>query len=240
MTAAYPPTVLVVDDEPGLRALLQQYLSGRGLAVRTAADGSEMRAQLRQGRIDAVLLDVNLPGESGLALLDWLRASGDDRPVILLTSRHELADRVGGVRAGADDYVVKPFEPRELLARLRAVLRRVPRRVSPPPASSPPLLLGQCWFNPAASRLTGADGGEVALTAGEAELLRALLRHPGVTVERARLAELVCGQGGGRGLDAHVLRLRRKLEPDPARPRVLVTRPGSGYALVPGDGAADA
>ena len=241
MNAGAAPTVLVVDDEPALRALLEHYLSGRGFAVRTAASGAEMRVQLRQAPIDAVLLDVNLPGESGLALLAWLRSSGDDRPVILLTSRQALADRVGGVRTGADDYVVKPFEPRELLARLRAVLRRAPRRATPTPAAGPPLRLGRCWLDPIANRLTDAtDGGEVALTAGEAELLRALLRHPGITVERPRLAQLVCGRDDGRGLDAHVLRLRRKLEPDPARPRVLVTRPGSGYALLPGDGAAEA
>ena len=233
------PAVLVVDDEPGLRALLEQYLVGRGFAVRTAAGGAEMRAQLRQGRIDVILLDVNMPGESGLALLSWLRSTGDQRPVILLTSRHELEDRVGGVRAGADDYVVKPFEPREVLARLRAVLRRVPPR--PAPTAGGPVRLGRCWFDPARNRLTAAvDGEEVPLTVGEGELLRALLRHPGMTVARSRLAELTTGQDrGGRGVDAHIVRLRRKLEPDAARPCILVTQAGSGYTLLPGDGLAD-
>lgn len=231
------PAVLVVDDEPSLRALLEQYLGGRGFAVRLASGGAEMRAALREEPVDLILLDVNMPGESGLALLGWLRASGDRRPVILLTSRHELDDRVGGVRAGADDYIVKPFEPREVLARLRAVLRRVPPQPAPV-AGAGPIRLGRCWFDPTANRLTrAADGAEVPLTAGEGELLRALARHPGLTLSRARLAELACGEDrGGRGVDSHIVRLRRKLEADPSRPTVLVTRPGSGYALLPGEG----
>lgn len=144
---------------------------------------------------------------------------------------------VGGVRAGADDYIVKPFEPREVLARLRAVLRRVPPQPAPV-ASAGPIRLGRCWFDPTANHLTrAADGAEVPLTAGEGELLRALARHPGLTLTRARLAELTCGEErGGRGVDSHIVRPRRKLEADPARPAILVTRPGSGYALLPGEG----
>ena len=231
--SAQAPAVLVVDDEPGLRALLEDYLTGHGFLVRLACDGTTMRARLREERVDVLLLDVNMPGESGLALLDWLRASGDQRPVILLTSRHELEDRLGGVRSGADDYIVKPFEPREVVARLRAVLRRAP--AGPPPAGGAALIrLGRCWFDPATGRLTGIDdGAPVPLTAGECELLRALLRHPGTTLSRAQLAG---GEDGGRGVDSHIVRLRRKLEPDPARPSILVTRPGSGYALLPGAG----
>lgn len=234
---ARQPAVLVVDDEPSLRALLEQYLSSRGFVVRLASGGAEMRAALREEPVDLILLDVNMPGEGGLALLGWLRASGDRRPVILLTSRHELDDRVGGVRAGADDYIVKPFEPREVLARLRAVLRRAPPEPSPMAAAGP-IRLGRCWYDPTANRLTrAADGAEVPLTAGEAELLRAMARLPGLTLSRARLAGLASGEErGGRGVDAHILRLRRKLEPDPARPAILVTRPGSGYALLPGEG----
>ena len=234
------PSVLVVDDEPGICALLERYLGARGLTVRTAHDGASMRQRLRDGPVDAVLLDVNMPGEGGLSLLAWLRSLGDLRPVILLTSRHELSDRVGGVRAGADDYVVKPFEPRELLARLRAVLRRCPPAgAAQRSANVAPIRLGRCWYDPIAHRLSDArDGADVPLTAGESEVLRNLVRRAGMTVERARLAEAACGSREGRGLDAHIMRLRRKLEPDPARPAVIVTRSGQGYAVVPGAGGA--
>lgn len=239
------PCVLVVDDEADLRALLVHYLGRRGLTVREAADGAGMRASLAAEPVDLLVLDVTMPGESGLDLLAELRARGDDVPVVMLTGRDALDDRLAGLGRGADDYVTKPFEPRELLARIRAVLRRTPARnrqrpVKPAAPAPRPVRLGHCLFEPAAGRLTLArDGSEIPLTALELELLRVMLRHPNMPLSRARLAELAHGcpaPAGSRGIDASVLRLRRKLEPDPGRPRVLRTARGEGYALVPGEG----
>ena len=236
--------VLVVDDEPALRALLADFLGRRGLAVREAADGLAMRAALAAEPADVVVLDVTMPGESGLDLLADLRARGDDVPVVLLTACDGLDDRLAGLGRGADDYVTKPFEPRELLARIRAVLRRAPPRprrpAAQPAAETRTVRFGRCILEPASGRLRLArDGTEVPLTAMELDLLRVMLRHQGVPLPRHRLEELahgVAGGSGGRAVDTRIHRLREKLEPDPANPRVLRTVRGEGYLLVPGPG----
>ncbi len=236
--------VLVVDDEPALRALLVDFLGRRGLEVTEAADGAGMWDCLAAGPVDLIVLDVTMPEQSGLDLLLELRARGDDVPVVMLTGLDGLGDRLTGLGRGADDYVTKPFEPRELLARIRAVLRRAParpRRPAPNPVEKPRLYcLGRCLFDPANGRLTSAqDGTEVLLTGMELDLLRLMLRHPDVPLSRERIEEFahgIPGGSGGRGVDARIRRLRQKLEPDPSRPRVLRTLRGEGYVLATGEG----
>lgn len=233
--------ILVVDDEAALRGLLVDFLGRRGLFVAEAADGAAMWRRLATDPVDLVVLDVTMPGESGFELLAALRARGDDVPVVMLTGRDGVSDRLAGLASGADDYVTKPFEPRELLARIRAVLRRTPiraRRALPAGAAARAVRLGRCLFEPASGRLSAAeDGADVVLTGKELELLRTLLRHARLPLARERIEELadgVAGGSGARGIDARVHRLRRKIEVDPARPRVLRSVRGEGYVLEPG------
>lgn len=241
MSARGEARILVVDDEADLRDLVAHFLGRRGLAVAEAENGAAMRARLAAERFDLIVLDINMPDESGLDLLTWLRASGDDVPVVMLTAREALEDRLTGLGRGADDYVTKPFEPRELLARIRAVLRRIPqkqRTTSPAPVPSAAIDLGRGRFDPATGKLTANPGGdEIPLTTGELQLLRVMLRHANMPLARNRLEELALGAVGGAGsraIDAHVYRLRQKLEPDPAQPQVLRTVRGAGYLLTPG------
>lgn len=243
MSAASRPRILVVDDEADLRRLLVDYLSPRGLAVCEAADGRAMRAELARTRprpVDLVILDVGIGPENGFDLLAELRVRGDLVPVLMLTGQDDLEHRVAGLSRGADDYVAKPFEPRELLARIRAVLRRAPPPLthghSTPAMAAQPVRLGRCLLDPALGRLTSAvDGSEILLTAMELELLRVMLRHPGLALSRERLGQLAHGAlVVGRAVDAQVMRLRRRLEPNPARPQVLRTVRGEGYLLAPG------
>ncbi|MFO1069484.1 MAG: response regulator transcription factor [Geminicoccaceae bacterium] len=238
------PRILVVDDEADLRALLNDYLVPRGMQVRQAGDGRAMHAILGSEAIDLVVLDVTMPGENGFELLAGLRAAGNEVPVVMLTSRDGLDDRLSGLSRGADDYVTKPFDPPELMARIRAVLRRVPAGTRPGPArqaeAAAAMRLGRCLFEPASGRLTLVEGDEVPLTALELEVLRAMARHPNLPLSRRQLDELAWGTSGGsgaRGLDALMLRLRRKIEVDPEHPAVLRTVRGEGYLLEVGPAA---
>ena len=223
--------VLVVDDDARLRALLSRYLIERGLRVSVAAAAEEARALLRSVAFDAMVLDVMMPGETGLALLAALRReSGFATPVLLLTARGGPEDRIEGFEAGADDYLAKPFEPRELVLRLRALLRR--RVAAAEPAG--PVRLGPLVLDLARGELRGPEG-PVRLTGGEAALLLALARQPHEVLTREAIAAaLQLDEIGERAIDVQVTRLRRRIEPDPREPRFLHTVRGRGYVLKPG------
>ncbi len=222
--------VLVVDDDARLRALLSRYLAEQGFRVTTAETAVEARDKLRFVQPDALVLDVTMPGESGLELTQALRAARSTTPVLLLTARGAPEDRIAGFEAGADDYLGKPFEPRELVLRLRAMLRRS----TPAPTPAGPIRLGGLEFDPARLLLAGPLG-PVHLTGGEAALLAALARRPGDTLSREDIADaLGMDDAGERAIDVQVTRLRRKIEDDPREPRFLQTIRGRGYALFPG------
>jgi DNA-binding response OmpR family regulator len=232
-----PTEIIVVDDEPDLRALLEDYLTLQGFAVRTADGPAALEAALADRPADVVVLDVNMPGGNGFDALARLRSEGVAAGVIMLTARGEQADRVTGLAAGADDYLVKPFEPRELLARVRAVVRRMPSEAAAPAQRRrPPVRMGNCSFDPEARRLTDANGAEVELTAMEFDLLSVLARHPRQTLSRARLAELAHGRPlapGDRSIDIRITRLRAKLGEDARAPKTLRTVHGEGYVFDP-------
>ena len=229
MAPAAQPHVLVVDDDTRLRELLRRYLSENGYRVTTAVDSRDARRRLAGLRFDLIVLDVMLPGEDGVGLTRSLRRTSDV-PILLLTARGEVEDRVTGLEAGADDYLPKPFEPRELLLRIEAVLRR-----AAPTGETGALTLGAHVFDPQRGVLT-RDGAAVRLTSTEADLLRVFARHPRTVLSRADIVRLSAGAGdsvGDRAIDVHIARLRRKIEPDPKNPRSLQTVWGKGYVLWP-------
>jgi two-component system OmpR family response regulator len=230
------PQLLVVDDDREIRDLLAGFLAKHGFRVLTASDGKEMRKALADRRIDLIVLDLMLPGEDGLALCRELRA-GSELPVIMLTAMREEIDRIIGLEVGADDYLPKPFNPRELLARIKAVLRRThgePRTREPQPAG---ILCFAGWsLDPLGRRLTASDGREVELTGGEFDLLTVFAERPGRVLSREQLLDLTRGREAtafDRSIDSQVSRLRRKLELDPVRPRLIKTVRGSGYVFTP-------
>ena len=224
--------ILVVDDDARLRALLSRYLAGEGFRVTTAETATEARDKLRFMHPDMLVLDVMMPGESGLTLTESLRREqGSEVPVLLLTARGAPEDRIAGFEAGADDYLGKPFEPRELVLRIRALLRRAP---APPETPQGPVPLGALSFDTERGELAGPDG-IVRLTGGEAALLTALARKPNEVLSREEIAgALGMDDSGERAVDVQVTRLRRKVEYDPREPRFLHTVRGRGYVLKPG------
>ncbi len=224
--------ILVIDDDQRLRSLLSRYLTENGFVVSAAASGAEARAILRSVQPDALVLDVMMPGETGLDLAEDLRRRPDPPPVLMLTARGAPEDRIAGFEAGADDYLAKPFEPYELVLRLRAMLRRT---VSPEPAAPVSRLpLGGAWFDLARRELRGRDG-PIYLTESEASLLFVLASHPNTTLARYQIATVLeLGNASERAVDVQVTRLRRKLEADPREPRFLHTVRGQGYMLKPG------
>jgi two-component system phosphate regulon response regulator OmpR len=224
--------ILVVDDDARLRALLSRYLAGEGFRVTTAETATEARDKLRFMHPDMLVLDVMMPGESGLTLTESLRSEqGSEMPVLLLTARGAPEDRIAGFEAGADDYLGKPFEPRELVLRIRALLRRAPAQPETPQG---PVRLGALRFDVERGELSGPDG-VMRLTGGEVALLTALARNPnGVLSREAIAATLGMDDAGERAIDVQVTRLRRKIETDPREPRFLHTVRGRGYVLKPG------
>ncbi len=225
------PHLLIVDDARDIREPLGQYLRKQGFRTRLAANAAEARQAVEEAALHLVILDVMMPGEDGLSLCRWLVARGGP-PVILLTAMADDTDRIVGLELGADDYVVKPFNPRELLARIRAVLRRVPPVAPPPPSGRRGF--GAWVHDPDALRLTAADGRQVEITSGESRLLGVFLDHPGKVLTRARLLDLTMGREAkpyDRAIDNTVSRLRRKIEADPAAPVLIVTEWGGGYRL---------
>jgi len=227
-----PAHILVVDDDTRLRELLRRYLVGSGHLVTTAADAAEARANLALLAFDLIVLDVMMPGESGLELTRSLRES-DDTPVLLLTARGDPDDRIAGLEAGADDYLSKPFQPRELLLRINSILRRqaAGRPVSPVEENRP-IRLGGLTYHPDRAELRAGDE-PVRLTTAEEALLRVLAQTPNTVLTREELTERARVPGNARTVDVQVTRLRRKIEPDPREPRYLQTVRGEGYVLRP-------
>ena len=228
-------TVLVVDDEPKIVDVVREYLEHAGFAVRTAGDGPAALERARALAPDLIVLDLGLPGLDGLDVARQLRRSSRV-PVIILTARGDEVDRIIGLELGADDYLVKPFSPRELVARVRAVLRRVDERDTL--GADEPIVRGDVVIDPARRRVTVA-GQPVELTPTEFDLLAHLARQPGRVFTRAQLLTAIHGvavESYERAVDAHVKNLRRKLEPDPRRPRYVLTAHGVGYRFTD-DGA---
>src|SRR3984885_5445422 len=233
MPETIQPHILVVDDDPQIRGLLDEYFAENELRVSLAASGGEMTKILTDEAIDLVILDLRLAGEDGMAIARTLRSSSAI-PIIMLTGVRDEADRVMGLELGADDYLTKPFSPRELLARIRTVLRRAKSSV---PAQSKQREIrayrfGEFELNLRTRRLKRINGEGIALTNGEFNLLAALLAAPERILTRDQLLEasrVYDNEVYDRAIDIQVLRLRRKIEPDPAQPQFIVTERGAGY-----------
>ena len=227
--------ILVVEDDARLRERLARFLTGEGFRVTAAADAADARARMRGISPDLLVLDVMMPGESGLDLTRSLRAEpGQDTPVLLLSARGAPEDRIAGFEAGADDYLPKPFEPRELVLRIRALLRRAPAPAPVAATQSGPTQIGTASFDLTRGELTGPRG-PIRLTGGESALLSALASHPNEILSREDIATaLGTDEAGERAVDVQVTRLRRKIEADPREPRFLHTVRGRGYVLKPG------
>ncbi|OOG28773.1 DNA-binding response regulator [Thioalkalivibrio denitrificans] len=235
-------TVLVVDDDPQVRSLLSDYLSEHGYAVIEAASGAALREAVARQVPQVVLLDVGLPGEDGLSLARFLREQFD-LGIIIVSGAGETVDRIVGLEVGADDYITKPFDPRELRARLKSVLRRYqrPSAISQAAAGASVqgtrrVVMGRCQLDLDTRQLLDADGGELPLTAMEFDLLNVFAARPNRPLSRDQLMQLTRNREwdpADRSIDIHMTRLRRKLEVDPEHPRVLRTVRGVGYMYVP-------
>jgi len=229
--------ILVVDDDQRLRDLLTRYLGEQKFEVHAVADATGMDKQLLRERYDLLVLDLMLPGEDGLAICRRLRASGAPPAIIMLTARGDEVDRIVGLEMGADDYLPKPFNPRELVARINAVLRRKPRGGLPgaPGAEDGLHRFGAFEFSPATRELS-KDGKPVALTTGEYSVLKVLVERPRQPLSRDKLMELARGREYevfDRAIDVQISRLRKLIEEDPAHPRYIQTVWGHGYVFVP-------
>lgn len=228
------PHILVVDDDREIRDLLGRFLVKHSLRVSTAADGREMHAALADNAIDLIVLDVMMPGEDGLTLTRNLRGAKNPTPVIMLTAMGEDTDRIVGLEMGADDYMPKPFNPRELLARIKAVLRRFEGTGI---ADGGDVVTFAKWtFDLSARELTGPTGESVELSGGEFELLQAFVRHPARVLSRDQLLDIARGRSAqpfDRAIDVQVSRLRKKIELDPTKPAIIKTVRGGGYMFTP-------
>jgi two-component system OmpR family response regulator len=228
------PHILIVEDARDIREPLARYLREHGYRTTVAADAQAARKLMRGAAIDLVVLDVMMPGEDGLSLCRSIRESSQI-PVILLTARGEEVDRIIGLEMGADDYIPKPFSPRELVARIAAVLRRtqaLPPRQKPPEAER--IRFGEWMLDTGQRELIGQDGVATPLSSSEFRLLSALLEHPKISLTRNQLLDLTKGRDAelfDRSIDNHVSRLRKKIEPDPRNPRYIKTVWGGGYML---------
>ena len=231
------PHILVVDDHPDIRDLVARYLTKNGYRVSVADGGVAMKKVMAAGRIDLVVLDLMMPGEDGLILCRDLRAAGD-MPVIMLTAMAEDTDRVVGLEMGADDYLTKPFNPRELLARIKAVLRRASSLPQHRGASAGDRLSFGRWILDSAQReVVGEDGVAVPLSTAEFLLLTAFLQHPNMVLSRDQLLDITRGKAASvfdRSIDNQVSRLRRKIEDDPKKPELIKTVWGGGYSFAAG------
>ena len=233
--------IVVVDDDARIRDLLRRYLSQEGFDVLMAEDARALGRIMQRESVDLLVLDLMLPGEDGLSVCRRLRSEGLKVPIIMLTAKGEEADRIAGLETGADDYLPKPFNPRELLARIHALLRRRPVHEAPgaPSNAQEVVTLGDFVFDLGARSLRKA-GQDIALTTGEFAMLKVLARHPRQPLTRDKLAQLARGrefEPFDRSLDVQVSRLRKLIEDDPASPKIIQTVWGVGYVFVP-DGAA--
>jgi two-component system phosphate regulon response regulator OmpR len=234
--------ILVVDDDPRVRDLLCDYLEDEGYRLTGAANGEAMRACFAEVPVNLVILDLNLPGEDGLTLAREIRATSEV-PIIIVTGKGDVIDRVTGLEVGADDYIAKPFELREVLARVRAVLRRSKGDSDParePAAQASEIGQGWCFaewqLDPIRRILLASDGAPVELTTGEYELLFTLVTHPNRVLNRDQIMDLVHGRDWNpfdRSIDTQIGRLRKKIEPDPKHPSLIKTVRGAGYIFTP-------
>lgn len=236
MTEQTQSKILVVDDDLRLRALLERYLKEQGFYVRSAADGEQMDRLLAREMFHLIVLDLMLPGEDGLSICKRLRAEENHIPIVMLTAKGDEVDRIIGLELGADDYLPKPFNPRELLARIKAVLRRQKMEVPGAPAQEDGVIsFGEFTLN-LATREMKRNGIPVPLTSGEFAVLKVLVSHPRQPLSRDKLMHLAKGREYSaleRSIDVQVSRLRRLIEPDPSQPRYIQTVWGVGYVFVP-------
>ena len=253
-TAPHPaaPVLMVVDDEPELRSLLAEYFSRHGSKVHAMPDAAAARALLADVRPDLAVLDVNMPGENGLSLARWLREAHAGVAIVMLTTAGEAVDRIVGLELGADDYMPKPFEMRELLARIRSVLRRT--QLAPAaaaaaavaaaaasvaaaaPSATQQVRFGACTLDLETRKLHGADQQEIEITAAEFDLLSLFARHPNRPLNRDQIMEQAHNRGWDvfdRSIDLRVMRLRRKIERNADKPEVIKTVRNVGYVFVP-------
>ena len=233
--------ILVVDDDQRIRDLLRRYLAQEGFDVFQAEDGKSLNRILLRETVDLIVLDLMLPGEDGLTICRRLRAANDRTPIIMLTAKVEDVDRIVGLEVGADDYLGKPFNPRELLARINAVLRRRPAVEAPgaPSSENEVVQFGPYSFDLSTRSLFRGDE-EMSLTTGEFAMLKALVRHPRQPMSREKLAQLSRGrefEPFDRSLDVQISRLRKMLESDASTPRYIQTVWGVGYVFVPDGGS---
>ena len=235
--AAMRQRVLIVDDDAAIRETTGEYLSDKGFEVAFAADGAEMRRSFGAAIPDVVLLDLNLPGEDGLSLTRWLRAH-HDVAIIMVTGAGEVVDRVVGLEVGADDYLAKPFDLRELRARLKSVLRRTQARPAQGgKGAAQRVKVGRCLLDLATHQLVDGQGAEVAITGMEFDLLRVFVENANRVLSRDQLLTLTRNREWepfDRSIDIRIARLRRKIEVDPARPAAIRTVRGAGYMFVTG------
>jgi DNA-binding response OmpR family regulator len=227
-------TLLVVDDEPDVREVLEEYFVAHEYAVVAAANAVAAREHAGKHAIDLALIDINMPGEDGLSLARHLRERYATMAIVMLTSAGTVLDRIVGLEIGADDYVAKPFDPRELLARVKSVLRRT-SSANRADIGAERVRIGRCVLDLAAHRLTDADGNELAMSPLEFDLLKALAEHPNRALSRERILNLSRQDWDpfDRSVDLRVLRLRKKIEPDPEHPRFIRTVRNEGYVFVP-------
>ena len=222
-----PPHLLIIDDDARLRALLRDYLLDQGFRVTMAESATTARAILQGLRFDAIILDVMMPGESGITFAGTLRMD-DNTPILMLSAMSQTKDRINGFRNGIDDYLCKPFEPQELVLRLQAILKRT--APAPSMKEGSPIVFGEYLFTPSNSELH-KDGKRVPLTQGEAKLLSILAHHVGTPVERGLLQRYMGLPKWGRSIDVQIARLRRKIEENPKTPVYICTRRSQGYIL---------
>jgi two-component system phosphate regulon response regulator OmpR len=231
-------SVLVVEDDRAIREMIAEYLGGHGYEVCQAQSGVDMREEIERCLPDVVLLDVKLPGEDGLSLARYLRERYDVG-IIMVTGAREVIDRVVGLEIGADDYVTKPFDPRELLARVKSVMRRLqsPERSQAAAAVVPHRVpVGRCFLDVASHQLMDVAGQEIPMTTMEYDLLKVFIEHPNKVLSRDQILTLTRNREWepfDRSIDIRIARLRRKVEPDPDEPKTIRTVRGAGYMFVP-------
>ncbi|HSU77897.1 MAG TPA: response regulator [Burkholderiales bacterium] len=231
--------ILVVDDDRTVRDMLAQYLAEHGYEVALADGGDAMRAELERALPAVVLLDVRMPGKDGLTLARYVREHYDVG-IIMVTAADDIVDRVAGLEVGADDYIAKPFDLRELRARLKSVLRRLESRGAPaaPASASRRISIGRCMLDLRSHQLSDTKGHEVPITSMDFELLKVFIEHPNQVLTRDRLLSLTRNRGWepyDRSIDIRIARLRRKVEDDPDNPRAIRTVRGAGYMYTPPD-----
>ncbi len=227
--------IVVVDDDEGVRSMVAEYLVRNGFSVSEAEGGERLRAIMAERPIDLALLDISMPGDDGLTLAREIRGLGR-AGIIMLTANSDDLDKIVGLEVGADDYVTKPFNPRELLARIRAVLRRLQASGAVAATMGNEVQMGRCRLNLDTHRLYDADGSEVAITAMEYDLLKTFAEHPDRVLARDQLLDLAHSKDMepfDRSIDTRIARLRRKIESDPSKPGCIKTVRGVGYVFVP-------